>query len=150
VPSAAAKLWIEQQLPEEFNDALENAGLRDLRLEFWVAGTSLETTVANDIDSGTANAPQRDLATTQPPMATPEFSNRMVLHQTLWDAMGDDWLDEAVDILDSIDILGGGQQVTLRLNVPLDDQQTESLRRATKKIGWVIRIEENESPAQAC
>jgi chromosomal replication initiator protein len=39
VPSAAAKLWIEQQLPEEFNDALAQAGLGDLRLEFQVNGT---------------------------------------------------------------------------------------------------------------
>ncbi len=40
VPSAAAKLWIEQQLPEEFSDALAQAGLADLRLEFQVNGTS--------------------------------------------------------------------------------------------------------------
>ncbi|HJW73655.1 MAG TPA: chromosomal replication initiator protein DnaA [Geothrix sp.] len=39
VPSAAAKLWIEQQLPEEFNDALAQGGLSDLRLEFVVDGT---------------------------------------------------------------------------------------------------------------
>ncbi len=39
VPSAAAKLWIEQQLPEEFNDALAQGGLGDLRLEFQVNGT---------------------------------------------------------------------------------------------------------------
>ena len=38
VPSAAAKLWIEQQLPEEFSDALALAGLADLRLEFRVDG----------------------------------------------------------------------------------------------------------------
>ncbi len=38
VPSAAAKLWIEQQLPEEFSDALAKAGLGDLRLEFQVNG----------------------------------------------------------------------------------------------------------------
>ena len=39
VPSAAAKLWIEQQLPEEFSDALAMGGLGDLRLEFRVNGT---------------------------------------------------------------------------------------------------------------
>lgn len=39
VPSAAAKLWIEQQLPEEFNDALAQGGLADLRLEFHINGT---------------------------------------------------------------------------------------------------------------
>ena len=39
VPSAAAKLWIEQQLPEEFNDALAQSGLADLRLEFQVNGS---------------------------------------------------------------------------------------------------------------
>jgi chromosomal replication initiator protein len=39
VPSAAAKLWIEQQLPEEFSDALAQGGLADLRLEFHVNGT---------------------------------------------------------------------------------------------------------------
>ncbi len=36
VPSQAAKLWIEQQLPEEFNDALAQGGLGDLRLVFQV------------------------------------------------------------------------------------------------------------------
>jgi len=41
VPSAAAKLWIEQQLPEEFSDALAQGGLGDLRLEFQVNGTPL-------------------------------------------------------------------------------------------------------------
>ena len=40
VPSAAAKLWIEQQLPEEFNDALAQGGLSDLRLEFVVDGAA--------------------------------------------------------------------------------------------------------------
>lgn len=39
VPSAAAKLWIEQQLPEEFSDALAQCGLADLRLEFLVNGS---------------------------------------------------------------------------------------------------------------
>lgn len=39
VPSPAAKLWIEQQLPEEFNDALAQGGLGDLRLVFQVSGT---------------------------------------------------------------------------------------------------------------
>lgn len=38
VPSAAAKLWIEQQLPEEFNDALAQGGLADLRLVFKIDG----------------------------------------------------------------------------------------------------------------
>ena len=38
VPSPAAKLWIEQQLPEEFNDALAQGGLGDLRLVFQVSG----------------------------------------------------------------------------------------------------------------
>ena len=38
VGSAAAKLWIEQQLPEEFSDALALGGLGDLRLEFRVDG----------------------------------------------------------------------------------------------------------------
>ncbi len=41
VPSAAAKLWIEQQLPEEFSDALAQCGLADLRLEFQICGTPL-------------------------------------------------------------------------------------------------------------
>ena len=34
VPSPAAKLWIEQQLPEEFNDALDQGGLKHLHLMF--------------------------------------------------------------------------------------------------------------------
>lgn len=40
VPSPAAKLWIEQQLPEEFNDALAQGGLGDLRLVFLVSGSA--------------------------------------------------------------------------------------------------------------
>ena len=38
VPSASARLWIEQQLAEEFNDALVQAGLQHLRLSFQVSG----------------------------------------------------------------------------------------------------------------
>ena len=40
VPSPAAKLWIEQQLPEEFSDALAQGGLGDLRLVFQVLGST--------------------------------------------------------------------------------------------------------------
>jgi chromosomal replication initiator protein len=40
VPSPAAKLWIEQQLPEEFSDALAQGGLGDLRLVFQVSGSA--------------------------------------------------------------------------------------------------------------
>ena len=46
VPSSAAKLWIEQQLPEEFNDALAQGGLADLRLEFLVNGGPVLAPVA--------------------------------------------------------------------------------------------------------
>lgn len=37
-PSASARIWIEQQLAEEFHDALVQAGLGPLRLNFTVAG----------------------------------------------------------------------------------------------------------------
>ena len=44
VPSTAAKLWIEQQLPEEFSDALAQGGLAGLRLEFRVNGSPVPVT----------------------------------------------------------------------------------------------------------
>jgi chromosomal replication initiator protein len=37
-PSASARIWIEQQLAEEFHDVLVQSGLSDLRLAFTVAG----------------------------------------------------------------------------------------------------------------
>jgi len=37
-PSTSAKVWIEQQLAEEFNDVLVQSGLAELRLAFTVAG----------------------------------------------------------------------------------------------------------------
>lgn len=37
-PSASARVWIEQQLAEEFHDALVQSNLTDLRLVFTVAG----------------------------------------------------------------------------------------------------------------
>ncbi|MCE1229604.1 MAG: chromosomal replication initiator protein DnaA [Firmicutes bacterium] len=37
-PSSSAKVWIEQQLAEEFHDALHHCGLPHLRLSFSVAG----------------------------------------------------------------------------------------------------------------
>ncbi|MDE3032376.1 MAG: chromosomal replication initiator protein DnaA [Acidobacteriota bacterium] len=40
VPSPAAKLWIEQQLPEEFNDALDQGGLKHLQLMFQAGAES--------------------------------------------------------------------------------------------------------------
>ncbi|HNX93834.1 MAG TPA: chromosomal replication initiator protein DnaA [Holophaga sp.] len=39
-PSASAKVWIEQQLAEDFNDVLVQSDLADLRLAFTVAGES--------------------------------------------------------------------------------------------------------------
>ncbi len=40
VPSAAAKLWIEQQFAEELNDALVAVGLTELEFAFQVAGAA--------------------------------------------------------------------------------------------------------------
>jgi chromosomal replication initiator protein len=40
-PSASAKLWIEQQLAEDFHDALVQIGLPDLRLVFTAGSASL-------------------------------------------------------------------------------------------------------------
>ena len=37
-PSTSARVWIEQQLAEEFHDVIVQAGLHDLRLAFTVAG----------------------------------------------------------------------------------------------------------------
>ncbi|MBS1785772.1 MAG: chromosomal replication initiator protein DnaA [Acidobacteria bacterium] len=39
VPTPSTKLWIEQQLAEEFNDTLAQEGLQDLRLAFVVDGS---------------------------------------------------------------------------------------------------------------
>ncbi len=39
-PSTSARVWIEQQLAEEFHDVIVQAGLHDLRLAFTVAGES--------------------------------------------------------------------------------------------------------------
>ncbi|HZU53392.1 MAG TPA: chromosomal replication initiator protein DnaA [Holophagaceae bacterium] len=40
VPSPSTKLWIEQQLVEEFNDTLSQEGLQELRLAFLVDGAT--------------------------------------------------------------------------------------------------------------
>ena len=40
VPSPSTKLWIEQQLVEEFNDTLSQEGLQELRLAFQVDGST--------------------------------------------------------------------------------------------------------------
>ena len=40
VPSPSTKLWIEQQLVEEFNDTLSQEGLQELRLAFHVEGSA--------------------------------------------------------------------------------------------------------------
>lgn len=42
VPSPSTKLWIEQQLIEEFNDTLSQEGLQELCLAFLVDGTTAE------------------------------------------------------------------------------------------------------------
>ena len=40
-PSTSARVWIEQQLAEEFHDVIVQSGLHNLRLAFTVAGCSL-------------------------------------------------------------------------------------------------------------
>jgi chromosomal replication initiator protein len=42
VPTTSARVWIEQQLAEEFNDALVFAGVPELRLAFQVAGKTAQ------------------------------------------------------------------------------------------------------------
>jgi chromosomal replication initiator protein len=64
VPSAAAKLWIEQQLPEEFNDALAQGGLAELRLEFVVEGTP-------SAGASVAKVPSRDVTRAEVPNEDP-------------------------------------------------------------------------------
>ncbi len=74
VPSAAAKLWIEQQLPEEFSDALAMGGLGDLRLEFRVNGTPVaEPKPARRAQAAVAAGP------VDPPAAFPYLFNRYTL-----------------------------------------------------------------------
>jgi chromosomal replication initiator protein len=74
VPSAAAKLWIEQQLPEEFTDALAQGDLADLRLEFVVNGTPTATPKpARRTGSAVASAP------TEPSISFPHLFNRYTL-----------------------------------------------------------------------
>jgi len=75
VPSAAAKLWIEQQLPEEFNDALAQGGLGDLRLEFLVTGAPAPAPAPK--------VPKRahlgGSAPLEPPVSFPHLFNRYTL-----------------------------------------------------------------------
>ena len=73
VPSASAKLWIEQQLPEEFTDALTLAGLGQLRLEFHVNGSPVtEPKVLR-------RAPPVVLGSPEPSIAFPHLFNRYTL-----------------------------------------------------------------------
>jgi chromosomal replication initiator protein len=74
VPSAAAKLWIEQQLPEEFNDALAQGGLGDLRLEFHVNGSPALEPPRPVRRSAPVVTPAGD-----PPVAFPYLFNRYTL-----------------------------------------------------------------------
>lgn len=46
-PSPSAKVWIEQQLAEEFNDVIVQSGLQHLRLAFTVAGEAAPARPAN-------------------------------------------------------------------------------------------------------
>ncbi len=73
VPSASAKLWIEQQLPEEFTDALAQAGLGELRLEFHVNGSPVtEAKVLR-------RTPPMVSGPTEPSIAFPHLFNRYTL-----------------------------------------------------------------------
>lgn len=76
VPSAAAKLWIEQQLPEEFNDALAQGGLPELRLMFLVDGAPAakpKAQVARKTSGGAGSV------ATEPPASFPHLFNRYTL-----------------------------------------------------------------------
>jgi chromosomal replication initiator protein len=57
VPSASARLWIEQQLAEEFNDALVQAGLQELRLAFQVSGAPAPKREEKAADPATGPVP---------------------------------------------------------------------------------------------
>jgi len=74
VPSAAAKLWIEQQLPEEFNDALAQGGLAELRLEFQVSGAPL-----TEPKPAPKKTQQVAAGAVEPPVAFPQLFNRYTL-----------------------------------------------------------------------
>lgn len=77
VPSAAAKLWIEQQLPEEFNDALAQGGLADLCLEFHVNGSP--TIKPKVLPKKLLHATSGPGTTDSPQVAFPHLFNRYTL-----------------------------------------------------------------------
>ncbi|MDP2877509.1 MAG: chromosomal replication initiator protein DnaA [Holophaga sp.] len=55
-PSASARVWIEQQLAEEFHDALFQCGLPHLRLAFTISGDSPEATIPKPSGKGKASS----------------------------------------------------------------------------------------------
>ena len=76
VPSAAAKLWIEQQLPEEFNDALAQGGLAELQLMFLVDGApAAKAKPSAPRKTGSAGGS----STQDPPVSFPHLFNRYTL-----------------------------------------------------------------------
>ncbi|HEX9082931.1 MAG TPA: chromosomal replication initiator protein DnaA [Holophagaceae bacterium] len=81
VPSPAAKLWIEQQLPEEFNDALADGGLKDLRLVFQVNGTSPASARPASPSKGPSPAPAAaaSVAPGDPATSFPHLFHRYTL-----------------------------------------------------------------------
>lgn len=75
VPNQSAKVWIEQQLAEEFNDALAAAGLSHLRLVFTVSG---EAAPAAPKPARTAKPAAKDEAAPAAP-AFPQLFHRYTL-----------------------------------------------------------------------
>ena len=71
VPSPSTKLWIEQQLVEEFNDTLSQEGLQELRLAFQVDGSTREPAPARPAAAAEADGP--------PPSALPVLFQRYTL-----------------------------------------------------------------------
>lgn len=77
VPSSSAKVWIEQQLAEEFSDALAAADLAHLRLVFSVSGDTL--TPASKVN-GKANLPAPS-STAPQPSGFPQLFHRYTLER---------------------------------------------------------------------
>ncbi len=75
VPNPSNRIWIEQQLAEEFHDALGQAGLSHLKLIFSVAGTPKKTPPSHS----PAAAPSGEHAVLETPSPFPPLFHRYTL-----------------------------------------------------------------------
>lgn len=68
VPNASTRIWIEQQLAEEFHDALAQAGLSRLKLAFSAAGAPKKESGSKRAGPPSAEAPVPDTPSPFPPL----------------------------------------------------------------------------------